>query len=258
MAANIDDVQRIAYLDDAERALLTSPARPIVLLHKRPGSTLSPLVAPGHATIGVMLPYTPLHELLFYRDHAPFAAPPLPLLVMTSGNLTDEPIVWDNDTAFSRLAPLADAFLSHNRDIQVPCDDSVIRVYAGREMPVRRSRGYAPFPVKLPFAVPPLLALGGELKATFCLAQGEDALLSQHIGDMENLATLEAFTHAVDHMCTLFRIEPALLVCDMHQRICRPSGRWPTRCAARLYRFSTTTPILRVSWPNPDLACRKR
>ena len=118
--------------------------------------------------------------------------------------------------AFSRLAPLADAFLTHNRDIHVPCDDSVIRVHAGREMPVRRSRGYAPFPIKLPFAVPPTLAIGGELKATFCLAHGEDAILSQHIGDMENLATLEAFAHAVDHLCTLFRIEPAVIACDMH------------------------------------------
>ena len=163
-----------------------------------------------------MLPYTPLHELLFYRDPMSLAPAPLPFLVMTSGNLTDEPIVWDNNIAFSRLAPLADAFLTHNRDIQVPCDDSVIRVHAGREMPVRRSRGYAPFPIKLPFAAPPTLAVGGELKATFCLAQGEDAILSQHIGDMENLATVEAFEHAVDHLCTLFRIEPAVVACDMH------------------------------------------
>jgi len=224
MAAGVASVERIAHVDAAELALLTSRERPIVLLRKRPGSVLSALVAPGNDFVGVMLPYTPLHELLFHRGEASCAAHSPRLLVMTSGNRSDEPIVWDNATALSRLAALADAFLLHNRDIQIPCDDSVIRVVGGRELPIRRSRGYAPFPVKLPFAVPPTLAVGGELKATFCLAQGEDAFLSQHIGDMDNLETLDAFTQAVDHMRRLFRIEPAVIACDQHPGYL--SARW--------------------------------
>lgn len=135
---------------------------------------------------------------------------------MTSGNYSDEPIVKDNDEARARLGRLADALLLHNRAIHARCDDSVIRVFQGRELPVRRSRGYAPFPVKLPFALRPTLAVGGELKATFCLTTGDHAFMSQHIGDMENLETLEAFSHAVDHFETIFRTRPEVLACDRH------------------------------------------
>jgi hydrogenase maturation protein HypF len=216
MAANLDVVRQIAFLDDEERALLTSPARPIVLLRKRDGSPLSPLVAPGNGYVGVMLPYTPLHELLFHPFDSPLAPRPSPLLVLTSGNRSDEPIAWEDEAATVRLAPLADAFLRHDRPIHVPCDDSVMRVFAGNPMPLRRARGFAPLPVSLPHAVPAMLAVGGELKATFCLAAGEDAFLSQHIGDLENLETLEAFARAVDHFRTLFRIEPEVVVCDAH------------------------------------------
>jgi hydrogenase maturation protein HypF len=143
---------------------------------------------------------------------------------MTSGNYSDEPIVKDNDEALERLAPLADAFLLHNRDIHVHCDDSVMRLFEGHELPVRRSRGYAPFPVRLPFPAPPLLAVGGELKSTFCLTKDNYAFMSQHIGDMENLETLQAFAKAVAHFKALFRVEPEGIAGDMHPRYL--SSRW--------------------------------
>src|SRR5690606_11081431 len=136
-----------------------------------------------------------LHYLLL--ENLPLATSHLPLLVMTSANYSNEPIVKDNDEARERLATLADAFLMHNREIYGRCDDSVVRVvgnaFTDHLLPLRRSRGYAPFPVKLPFRVPPTLAVGGELKATFCLAKGEYGYMSQHIGDMENWETLQAF-----------------------------------------------------------------
>jgi hydrogenase maturation protein HypF len=218
MVRDVETARQIAHIEDVELALLTSRERPIVLLHKRENSPLSPLVAPGNGYIGVMLPYSPLHYLLLNPPEPPLPTPysPLPILVMTSGNYADEPIVKENEEALEHLAGLADAFLLHNRPIHVHCDDSVIRVVDGHELPVRRSRGYAPFPVKLPFAVPPVLAVGGELKCTFCLAQDEHAFLSQHIGDMQNLETLRAFERAVAQMQAIFRITPEIIVCDLH------------------------------------------
>ena len=188
MAADLAVAEALVEIDEAELALLTSRARPIVLLRRRGDAPVSPLVAPGNPALGVMLPYSPLHHLLLN------AVPPRrspPVLVMTSGNFSDEPIVADNEEAIERLAGLADAFLLHDRAIHSRCDDSVVRVFAGAELPIRRSRGYAPFPVTLPVEVAPTLAVGGELKATFCLAAGRHAFLSQHIGDMENIETLE-------------------------------------------------------------------
>jgi hydrogenase maturation protein HypF len=233
MAADLETVAQIAQLDDAGRRLLTSPERPIVLLTKRADSPLSELVAPGNSSIGVMLPYTPLHSLLtrgagygarnFHEHHSAVRAP-RSALVMTSGNYSAEPIVTDNDEALKRLGELADGFLLHDREIYVPCDDSVVRLFAGQELPLRRSRGYAPFPVALPFASRPILAVGGELKATFCLTQDRHAFMSQHIGDMENLETLETFGHAVEHMQRLFRIKPELIACDLHPAYL--STRW--------------------------------
>ena len=143
---------------------------------------------------------------------------------MTSGNFSDEPIVKDNDEAISRLAALADGFLLHNRDIHVVCDDSVTRVFETRELPIRRSRGYSPMPVKLPKAGPTVLAVGGELKSTFCLTRDDNAYMSQHIGDMENLETLAAFEHAFGHFQALFRAEPERLICDLHPNYL--SSRW--------------------------------
>lgn len=225
MAADLAAVTRIAHVDDDERRLLTSRERPIVLLRKRAdgplrtGGPLSPGVAPGNNYIGVMLPYTPLHHLLFTPAAAPLAprpSPPTPYLIMTSGNLSDEPIVKDNDAARTKLAALADGFLFHDRVIHMHCDDSVVRVVGGQELPVRRSRGYAPFPVTLPFDAAPILAVGGELKATVCLTRGRHAFMSQHIGDMENLETLDACARAAAHLQALFRLEPEIVACDMH------------------------------------------
>ena len=207
MVADLTTALSIAHINADEARLLTSRERPIVLLKKRPNTGVSDPVAPGNGHLGVMLPYTPLHDLLIS---------PGDVWVMTSGNLAEEPIVTENEEALDRLEWLADAFVFHNRDIYVPCDDSVVRILDGVEYPIRRSRGYAPFPVPLPFEVPPILATGGELKATFCLAAGRDGFMSQHIGDMENLETLDAFDHAVDHFIDLFRIEPETIAADLH------------------------------------------
>lgn len=218
MVRDVETARQIAHIDEAELTLLMSRERPIVLLRKREGGPLSALVAPGNDHIGIMLPYSPLHYLLLNPPELPLPTlcSPLPILVMTSGNYADEPIVKENEEALEHLAGLADAFLLHNRPIHVHCDDSVIRVVDGHELPIRRSRGYAPFPVKLPFAVAPVLAVGGELKCTFCLAQDEHAFLSQHIGDMQNLETLQAFERAVAQMQAIFRIAPETIACDLH------------------------------------------
>lgn len=221
MAFDLEAVRAIAEVSREEALLLTSRERPIVLLRRKPQAALSPLVAPGNPFVGVMLPYSPLHYLLL-EGRGP--------LVMTSANYSDEPIVKDNDEARERLGALADAFLMHDRDIHAHCDDSVMRVFEGRELPIRRSRGYAPFPVKLPFEAPPTLAVGGELKATFCLAREGYAFMSQHIGDMENLETLRAFERAVEHFVALFRCEPELIVGDLHPRYL--SSRWAREHAA--------------------------
>jgi hydrogenase maturation protein HypF len=228
MAKDLAAVRQFAFVSAAEEALLTSKERPIVLLRKKVEGPLtsgplavgriSPLVAPGNNMVGVMLPYTPLHILLFHSFVADSDAL-CPVLVMTSANRSNDPIVKDNDEARAVLSGLADAFLMHNRDIYGRCDDSVLRLVeseAPRVMPLRRSRGYAPFPVKLPFALPPTLAVGGELKATFCLTKGTEAYMSQHIGDMENLETLAAFEAAVSHFKTVFHIAPERIACDQH------------------------------------------
>lgn len=218
MVAGIEAAQSIAFVNDDEARLLTSRERPIVLLAKRTNTAVSELVAPGNGYLGVMFPYTPLHDLLI---------DPADVWVMTSGNLSEEPIVTTNAGATEHLGALSDSYLIHDRDIHVPCDDSVIRILDGNEYPIRRSRGYAPFPVPLPFESPPILAAGGELKATFCLAEGRDGFMSQHIGDMENLETLDAFTRAVDHFTDLFRIEPELIAADLHPGYL--STRWAER-----------------------------
>jgi len=221
MMPDLEAVEKHCLVDAAERELLQSVARPIVLLRRRPGSTIARAVAPAQNWLGVMLPYTPLHYLLLER-----AAGFPEALVMTSGNIAEEPIATDNAEARKRLASLADAFLVHDRDIHTRCDDSVVRVFAdnrrssigNRESiyPVRRSRGYAPFPVRLPWEVPPLLAVGPELKNTFCITNKNYAFLSHHVGDMENYETLKAFLRGVEHFERLFRVKPAAIACDLH------------------------------------------
>ncbi len=213
-AVMMPDLQAAAehcHLSDAERNLLLSPAHPIVLLRRRAGSSLAEQLSPGQDYVGVMLPYTPLHHLLLER------APGFPTaLVMTSANLSDEPICTDNIEARTHLASLADAFLMHNRDIHIRTDDSVLRVHEAQPYPIRRSRGYAPFPVRLPRSTPPLLAAGAELKNTFCLTNGDYAFLSHHIGDLSNYETLQSFENGVRHFESLFRARPQALACDMH------------------------------------------
>lgn len=219
MVTDLETARQVATINEDEATLLTSRQRPIVLLNKRCDSPLSAHVAPGNGTVGVMLPYTPLHYLLFQPRTGSEPTPadvPCQVLVMTSANYSSQPIVTENDAAIAQLADLADGFLLHDRAIHLPCDDSVVRLFRDRELPIRRSRGYAPFPVKLPFALQSTLAVGGELKSTFCLGNENHAFMSQHIGDMENWETLQAFNHAVDHFKGIFRIEPTLIACDAH------------------------------------------
>jgi len=216
MSYDAATVERYCYLSQAERQLLESRERPIVLLQRRPDSPISKLVAPNNNYLGVMLPYTPLHYLLL-SPQGPDVSPFSPLaLVMTSGNMKEEPIATGNEEALEHLAPLADYFLLHDREIHIRCDDSVTRVFEGQEMPIRRSRGYAPFPIRVPFELEETLACGAELKNTFCLTKEGYAFLSQHIGDLENSETLASYEESIEHFKRLFRIEPRVIAYDMH------------------------------------------
>jgi hydrogenase maturation protein HypF len=213
MARDLAAAERFCEIGEAERRALASHRRPVLILARRPGAPVSPTVAPNNSTLGVMLPYTPLHHLLF-ADSA--GAAPFTVLVMTSGNMSEEPIVTSNSEALERLAPIANAFLLHDRDIYMRVDDSVVRVVEGRERTLRRSRGYTPYPIDLGVEMPEILACGGELKNTFCLTKGRYALLSQHIGDLENYETLLFFRETLEQMKKLFRVEPAAMAYDLH------------------------------------------
>ncbi|MQY36442.1 Carbamoyltransferase HypF [Streptomyces sp. RB17] len=217
MCADLATAERIAVLSAAERAALTSPRRPIVLLPRRTepdGLRLAGQVCPGSPHVGVMLPYTPVHTLLFGLP----GDPPGPrMLVMTSGNRSGEPIVTDDADALTRLAGLADAWLAHDRPIASPCDDSLLRVRPdGTEQVLRRSRGHVPRALRLPVPVPPVLAVGGDLKNVLCLAEGEHAWFGPHIGDMGVLATQEAAERAERHLTRLTGVTPALVAADRH------------------------------------------
>ncbi|MFD0364817.1 carbamoyltransferase HypF [Nocardia sp. GCM10030253] len=212
MVADLAAARSIVQVDETGAALLTGPQRPIVLL-ARGDRPLAESVAPRNPDLGVMIAYTPLHVLLFGLPGDP---PGPQVLVMTSGNLGGEPICYDDADARQRLADLADGWLSHNRRILVPCDDSVVRLVDEIELPVRRSRGYAPLPLALPFPVPPTLAVGGDLKNTCAVADDRYAWLSQHIGDMDDLATLRAFDDAEQHLEELTGVRPTQLAVDAH------------------------------------------
>lgn len=209
MCSDLDAVARICAVSQADLRLLCSPEHPIVILPRAPQSGIPEAIAPGNRTLGVMLPYTPLHHLLF--RNAPYDA-----LVMTSGNISEEPIVTRNDEAADRLAPIADWFLLHNRDIFMRTDDSVVRTFAGAPRVLRRSRGYAPRTIELERSMPELLAVGGELKNAFCLTKGRHAILSQHIGDLENFETLVFFEETLANLKKLFRVEPRAVAHDLH------------------------------------------
>jgi hydrogenase maturation protein HypF len=215
MVADLAAARAIAVLSAEETALLASPERPIVLVARRPGApgvpalSLAPLVAPDTELVGLMLPYTPLHHLLLAAVGRP--------LVMTSANRSDEPICADNAEAVARLGSIADALLVHDRAIATRCDDSVARVIAGVPTLLRRSRGYVPRPVALARPVArTVLGVGAQLKNTFCIADGDSAYLGPHIGDLENLAALDAFEAAVARMEEILRVRPEVIAHDLH------------------------------------------
>jgi len=211
MARDLDVVRRYGRVTPAEAALLQSPAAPIVLLQREGRERLASGVAPAQVSLGFMLPYTPLHHLLLAGWERP--------LVMTSGNRVEEPQCIDNREAADRLQPLADAFLLHDREIINRVDDSVARIMDGQSRVLRRARGYAPAPIALPEgfeSAPPLLALGGELKNTFCLGKGGQAILSQHLGDLENLISYQDYLHNLELYRDLFDHRPQGLVADLH------------------------------------------
>jgi hydrogenase maturation protein HypF len=208
MCQDIVEVKKHGEVSEEEEKLLLSVERPIVILRKSKDSPIAHAVAPYQDTLGVMLPYSPLHHLLLNG--------PLKTLVMTSGNVSDEPISYKNDEAFRRLSKIADVFLFHNREIHMRSDDSVTRIFDGKPYILRRSRGYVPFPIKLSFPLEMILACGGELKNTFCLTRGQYAFLSHHIGDLENLETLTSFEEGIEHFKRLFYIEPKAVTYDLH------------------------------------------
>ena len=215
MARDLDVARGLAGINADEEAVLTSPARPVVLLSRLAGASVADGVAPGSPWLGVMLPYSPLHHLLFAP--VPGSAVQAPdVLVLTSANRSDEPICYTDLDVAQRLPVLADALLTHDRPIHVPCDDSVVRVVDGRELPIRRSRGYAPLPVGLGRAVPSVLAVGGELKNTFCLTDGESAFCSAHIGDMGTWETLRAFERSVGQLTGMQATPAVRLAADLH------------------------------------------
>ena len=217
MAADLAAARRLVEVDSAAADLLTSPARPIVLLPRLmgprmaagPEAAVAAATAPGNRQLGIMLPYTPLHHLLL----AALARP----MVLTSGNVSDEPIVYRDDEALERLGGIADAFVVHDRAIHIRTDDSVARAFRGRPMLIRRSRGYVPEPVGVASGFPRhVLACGAELKNTFCLARGRHVFVSHHIGDLENAETLRSFTEGIEHFRRLFDVEPQVVAHDLH------------------------------------------
>ena len=222
MLPDIELAARCCHVDAQAQRMLQSWQAPIVLLPKKDGAALAEAVAPGHAELGVFLPYTPVHHLLFAEGK--FAA-----LVMTSANVSEEPIAIDNREAVERLGTIAGAFLVHNRDILRRCDDSVVRVSAGRARQLRRSRGFVPAPVALREKVPAVLAVGGELKSTVCITRGNEAFLSQHIGDLENAAAFDFFREAVEHLSRILEVQPAIIAHDLHPEYL--STKWAAKWA---------------------------
>jgi hydrogenase maturation protein HypF len=223
MARDIAAVRTICKVSTEDESALLSVRRPIVVLPRLPDADVCASVAPGNDTLGIMLPYTPLHYLLF--SDSPNAPSEFTALVMTSGNLSEEPIVVSNSEALRQLGGVADWFLLHNRDIAMRVDDSVVRIFEGRERVLRRSRGFVPQTIDLGIELAEVLAFGGELKNTFCLTKGRYAILSQHIGDLENYETMQFFEETLARLQHLFRVSPRAVAYDLHP------GYWSTRLA---------------------------
>ena len=214
MVRDLAAARRLCELSPEDEASLESPRRPIVILPRRAGSRLATGIAPGDNTLGIMLPYTPLHYLLF--SDSPEMESEWPALVMTSGNLSEEPIVVSNQEALLQLGGVADWFLLHNRDIATRVDDSVVRTFEGRERVLRRSRGFVPQAIDLGLELEEVLAFGGELKNTFCLTKSRYAILSQHIGDLENYETMQFFEETLSKLKHTFKVAPRVAAYDLH------------------------------------------
>lgn len=241
MVADLAAARELCEIDVAEQALLLSPRRPIVLLRKRTGAGLAESVAPRNPYLGVMLPYTPLHHLLLRSVGR------IPL-VMTSGNRQDEPIAHEDADAVARLAGIASLLLTHNRPIHVRCEDSVTRIVGERELPLRRSRGYAPLPIDLPHECPcPTLAVGGQLKGSFALGQGRHAFLSHHLGDLDHYEAYRAFERDIALYRQLFAVQPESIAHDLHPDYA--STRF-----ARVYSSEHGTPLVAVQHHHAHMA----
>jgi len=210
MVKDSDQAAELCVVSETELQTLISPPHPIVLLRPQPNSPLAQNLAPDMGDIGLMLPYTPLHHLLFAQPDCPQA------LVMTSGNVSGEPICTSNENALTRLAAIADYFLLHDRDIVTRVDDSVVKHLAGSVRPFRRARGYAPEPIHITVELPEIIGCGGGLKSTFSLARGTSIYPSQHIGDLFNTSSLEFYLESVDNLKRLYEIEPVAAACDLH------------------------------------------
>ena len=223
MARDLASVRKLCRVSAEDERALLDTRRSIVVLPRLAGAPVSAEVAPGNDTLGVMLPYTPLHYLLF--SDSPQTDSEFLALVMTSGNLSEEPIVVSNADALRQLDGVADSFLLHNRDIWTRADDSVVRTFEGRERVLRRSRGFVPQTIDLGIQLDEVLAYGGELKNTFCLTKGRFAILSQHIGDMENYETMQFLQETLSRMKHLFRVSPRAVAYDLHP------AYWSTRLA---------------------------
>ncbi|HYL96917.1 MAG TPA: carbamoyltransferase HypF, partial [Terriglobales bacterium] len=237
MVPTLEMAEEYCEVDEPARAALSSPQRPIDLLRRKDPCAIADGVAPFNRDLGVFLPYTPHHYLLLREGK--FSA-----LVMTSGNRSEEPIAIDNAEAVERLRDLADFFLGHNRDILLRCDDSVVRISGGRVRQMRRSRGHVPVPVFLAEDVPPILAVGGELKNTICLAQGRHAFLSQHVGDLENLQACCFFQEAITHLEKVLEIQPQAVAHDLH----------PDYFSTRWARSQTDLPLVAVQHHHAHIA----
>jgi len=234
MCGSLELVKKLCYVSETEEQLLTGVVRPIVLLAKREEYDLASSIAPGNGELGVMLPYAPVHSLLLQADD---------VWVMTSANVSDEPIVYDDQDALKRLSAIADDFLMHNRKIHQPTDDSVLRVLGEQQYILRRSRGFIPTPIKLSREIPTILAAGSEVKNTFCLTHGHFAFMSPHIGDLENVTTYTAYLECIAHYQKLFAVKPEYVAYDLHPEY-----------VATKYALSLDLPVIGVQHHHAHIA----